>query len=232
MHGMFAHIFLGFDDPRLEPLGEPIDVIARRGQGVLFSGMMLHGSSNPGDSRRVSCDMRFFPLSPFLPSPIHTLGDRPLAALRDGLGRAGHDELRAAFLASMIALGQDVEVPAAQGRSTLHWPAYLQQTFSEENDLARSTFESFVNTGFGIDGVEPFLRHHGRELQVEPLRDLLGRLRKLEPNAPELGALERHLEFLADLNARRKANGEPHDVTITTSRSRRHDHDVTITTAP
>ena len=104
--GLLHNTFLDFDDSHLTSLAEPVDIAARRGTGVLFHALMPHGSSNPADSRRVSCDLRFFPLTSFLPSRIHPLHERPFEAHRRGLERATDDTLRAPFLEALTFLGQ------------------------------------------------------------------------------------------------------------------------------
>ena len=73
--GLLCNDFLELDDQRLAALEKPIEVHAKIGTGVLFNALMLHGTGNPGSQRRVSCDIRFFPLCAFLPSTVHFLDE-------------------------------------------------------------------------------------------------------------------------------------------------------------
>jgi len=75
--GLLCHSWLNLKDERLTQIGSPFDIKARAGTAVLFNGLMLHGTSNPGTERRVSCDVRFFPLCGFLPSKVYSLISKP-----------------------------------------------------------------------------------------------------------------------------------------------------------
>jgi hypothetical protein len=75
--GLLCHRWLQLDDECLKSLGEPIDIQAEPGTAVLFNALLLHGTSKAGAMRRVSCDIRFFPLCAFLPSEVHPLNATP-----------------------------------------------------------------------------------------------------------------------------------------------------------
>ena len=64
--------------PRLAQLAPPVEIEARAGTGVIFNALLFHGTGKLGARRRVSCDLRFFPLCGFLPSEVHFLDDQPL----------------------------------------------------------------------------------------------------------------------------------------------------------
>ncbi|MEP6999582.1 MAG: phytanoyl-CoA dioxygenase family protein, partial [bacterium] len=85
-HGLLCQQWLKLEDPRLSPFRPPIDIQAQAGTAVIFNSLLLHSSSNPGPRRRLSCDLRFFPLCGFLPSTPHILGSQPLRVLRTGTG--------------------------------------------------------------------------------------------------------------------------------------------------
>ena len=185
--GLIANEFLQFDDPRLAPLGRPLDILARRGEGVIFNAMMLHGSSNPGRSRRVSCDLRFFPLTAFLPSEVHALGDQPWERHLEGLTAATTDRLRAPFLEVGAFLGRggglDPELAPEldpeldpEGHSPLLWVQYLRRLLAGDLAGARQSFERFVNAGFGVDDVSAYERLFDGQRHTAAIKRLRARV--------------------------------------------------------
>jgi hypothetical protein len=195
--GMLQNTFLEFDDPRLETLGEPVDIRARRGTGAIFNALMPHGSSNPSRARRVSCDIRFFPLTAFLPSEIRTLTDRPLEAHRRGLERAESDAIRAPFLEALAFLGQPPVHAPASGPGPLHWVDHLNELIAGDRVGARRSFEAFISDDVGVDEIEAYDRFFDGTLHSENLQRLRTRLGRLEPHAPELEYFDRWLGHLS-----------------------------------
>jgi len=178
-HGLLANEFLHFDDPRLAALGPPLDIAARRGEAVLFNALMMHGSSNPGPARRVSCDLRFFPLTAHLPSEIHVLGADPVAQHLAGLAElseADHDSLRAPFLETLAFLEQPAPEIQPRGRSVLWWVQYLRRLVTGDRAGARESFERFVNVAFGVDDYPAFERFFDGPRYAQPLERLRARL--------------------------------------------------------
>ena len=170
--GLIANEFLQFDDPRLTPLGPPLDIVARRGEGVIFNALMLHGSSNPGTSRRVSCDLRFFPLTAFLPSEVHVLGEDPQEQHLEGLAAATTDRLRAPFLEAEVFLGHGIGELEPEGHSPVLWVQYLRRLLAGDLAGARQSFERFVNAGFGVDDVSAYERLFDGQRHPEAIEGL------------------------------------------------------------
>lgn len=192
--GLLCNEWMRNDDPRAARAGEPFDVVARRGRCVLFHALLLHGSANPGRKRRVSCDLRFFPLCSFLPSEIHPLGAKPLAALREAAARPDGEILRASKIEAQAFLGLAPGVPAAPRHSVLNWAAMVAELVAGRPDRARERLEMLVNRDIGIDGAEVYARKfHDRPMHLLPLARLRERLGALEPGAPELAAIDRRL---------------------------------------
>lgn len=176
--GLLSHKWLDPNDSRLTRYGTPIDIPARRNSGVLFNAMMLHGTGNPGPQRRVSCDIRFFPLCGFLPSETYLLTERPYAFLRNAIPRAPGHAVQAPLLEDLIFLGKEKEarssVPQLNSpprHCVLNWVNYLADAVQGNWDAAGSHLEKFVNTEIGIDEPWTFFEklHRGR-LHASTLR--------------------------------------------------------------
>lgn len=154
--GLICNRWLALDDERLAPLGEPIDIVARTGTAVLFNALMLHGTSNPGPLRRVSCDIRFFPLCGFLPSETHLLEASPSDALREGLVRAFSPVLQAPLLEDQVFLGDEIQLEDVPPLSVLNWVRFLSDVVAGRKDEAVAHLERFVNTDMGFDSVTAY----------------------------------------------------------------------------
>ncbi len=192
--GLLCNEWMKNDDPRAARAGEPYDVVAKRGRCVLFHALLLHGSANPGRKRRVSCDLRFFPLCSFLPSEIHAIGPSPLADLRAAAARPDGEILRASKLEAQAFLGLAPGVPAAPRHSVLHWAAMVSELVAGRPARALERIEMMVNREIGIDGAEIYSRKfHDRPMHSAPLARLRERLVILEPDAPELAAIDRRI---------------------------------------
>jgi hypothetical protein len=197
-HGLLCQEWMKLEDPRLATFGEPIDVKAEFGTAMVFNALLLHSSSNPGYRRRVSCDIRFFPLCGFLPSNVHVLGNEPLAEFRRGLERSGGPTLRAPYLeaAAFMGLGGDPE--SCPPHSILNWANFVLNTVKGDKDQALADLTRFVNLERGIDGVDAYsVKFHNKPVHRSTLAGLLDKLRAIDPHAPELAALERQVEGMA-----------------------------------
>ena len=195
-HGLICHEWLKLDDPRLLAFGPPIDVQAEVGTCVIFNSLLLHSSSNPGPRRRVSCDIRFFPLTGFLPSQVRVLGD-PLATLRAGLARDDGPTLKAPHLEAAAFLGLVTTPTDCPPYSILNWANYLSVLLSGNVDEALPHLARFVNTERGVDTVDIYAsKFHNREVHHQTLAGLLDVLRGTSPGAPELPAFERRVRAL------------------------------------
>ena len=185
--GLLCHRFISLDDPRLAALGEPVDVHAKRGSAILFNALMLHGTSNPGPLRRVSCDIRFFPLCPYLGSDVHLLDPAPYRMMRKALERGDSPVLTSPLLEARHYLGDPGLQENVPPRSVLNWPNYLYHAFRNDRQAALACLENFVNDEIGTDRGEVYAsKYFGRPLAAEPIELLRARLALLEPYAPEL----------------------------------------------
>lgn len=196
--GLLCQEWMKLDDPRLASFGAPLDVQAQVGTAVVFNSLLLHSSSNPGFRRRVSCDIRFFPLCGFLPSTVHVLGSNPLAELRQNLERVQGPTLREAALETAAFLGLARTVESCPPYSILNWGNFVLAAVQGHPDQALEHLTRFVNTERGIDGVEAYSsKFHNRPIHRSTLEGLLQRLKGIDPRAPEIEALERQVGTLA-----------------------------------
>jgi len=154
--GLLCNTWLSLKDPRLTAFGAPIDLPARRGTAVVFNSLLLHASSNPGPRRRVSCDIRFFPLCGFLPSIPYALGDASLAALQQALIEPTGPTLAAPIRESLAYLGEDVLDEDVPPHSILNWANYLHHYVRGNHSAALPYLERFVNQVSGVDGPDPY----------------------------------------------------------------------------
>lgn len=192
--GLLCHEWLKLDDPRLAAFGEPLDLPATADTCVIFNSLALHSSSNPGPHRRVSCDIRFFPLTAFLPSQVHLLGRDPLGTLREGLARADGPTLKAPHLETAAFLGHMTAPVSCPPYSIVNWANYLAVLLSGRPDDALPHLARFVNTERGVDTVDTYAaKFHNREVHRETLSVLLAALRAMAPDAPEVASLERRV---------------------------------------
>ena len=173
--GMLCNRWVDLASPDLAPLGEPVDIVAKRGRAVVFNAMCLHGSSNPGAQRRVSCDIRFFPLCGFLPSTPWILGEDPL----EELTRANEGDapvLRSPRLEARAFLGEPVEVPAADGEIVYRWPRYVA-ALCRGDETAASELARYANPEVtGETGDVYVKKYHGKPIFGEMLTALRERL--------------------------------------------------------
>jgi len=170
-HGLLCNDFLKLDDERLAGLDEPIEVEARLGTGVLFNALMLHGTGTPGPRRRVSCDIRFFPLCGYLPSKVHFLDDDPMGAIETGLSQAYGPTLQSPLREAEVLLGQGTLQENVHPLSPLNWTNYLYHVLRGELDEALVYLKEFTNTAIGYDGPEVYTRKfHGRPINEIALR--------------------------------------------------------------
>jgi hypothetical protein len=158
--GLLTSRWLELDDPRVTPMGKPLDIEAREGTAVVFNSLVLHGTSNPGPMQRVSCDIRFFPLCGFLPSTPRVLS-RTAARNRECAG-VEHPVLCAPILEDRVWLGQDVEIEEPPEHSVLNWVHYIANVRNGEPEEALRYLERFTNQRIGVDGPGVYAaRFHG-----------------------------------------------------------------------
>ena len=197
--GLLSSEWLALDDPRLASLEKPVDVQAARGTAVVFNAMLLHGTSNPGPRRRVSADIRFFPLCGFLPSEVHVLGDDPLRRLDERLREETAATLRAPLLEDRVFLGGEIPAEAVPARSVLNWVSYIDDLTRGRHEQALPHLERFANEDFDATGPATYSgKFHKRPVSAGTLRAVRDRLSAMTPGAPELADLDRLLTRLAN----------------------------------
>lgn len=187
--GLLCNTWLNLQDQRLPLLGNPVDVQARKGIAVLFNGLTLHGTSNPGPERRISCDIRFFPLCAFLPSEVHLLSSKLHQLLGEGLRQAGGPTIKAPLLEDLVFLGEESRArrttPALNEPprySVYNWVNYISCVLRGEMEAALPQLNRFVNTEIGVDEPEVYInKFHGKQLSVTTLHSLRNRLARFIP---------------------------------------------------
>jgi len=124
---------------------------------VIFNAMLMHATSNPGTKRRLSTDLRFFPLTGFVPSEVRSLVADPKEALHDGLARDDGVTLQAPLREGLAFYGEwkpDAAVPAL---SILNWANYIAVLLKDGADAALPHLSRFVNEDLGWDKVDAYL---------------------------------------------------------------------------
>lgn len=168
-HGLLNNQWVSLEDPWLEQFGTPIDVPAEEGIAIVFNSLLLHASSNPGPRRRVSCDIRFFPLCGFLPSLPRVLGERPAEWLRTAESMSHGPTLTAPIRETLAFLGEDVLDESVPPHSILNWANYLHRYLRGEANAAAEMVR-FVNTDRGLDTPEIYTsKFHNQPIHREPI---------------------------------------------------------------
>jgi len=168
--GLLCHQWMELDDERLELFGEPVEISSKEGDAVMFNALLLHGTGESGPARRVSCDIRFFPLCGWLPSTVHSIADRPREALRAARASETDDTLLAPLLEASALLGEDASVGQVPPLSILNWAAYLNALVADDSDAALDYITQFVNERQGIDPPAVYIeKFHGRPFEQDTL---------------------------------------------------------------
>jgi hypothetical protein len=154
--GMLCNRWIELTDPRLKPLGEPIDIRAEVGAAVIFNAMLLHGTSNAGPRQRVSCDIRFFPLCGFLPSEVRTAGHASLDEIERLAATAPGPVLRAPLGETRVFLGEDVALEDARAHCVTNWVNYINLGTRGKPAEALPYLEAFTNVEIGIDAPDVY----------------------------------------------------------------------------
>lgn len=192
--GLLCNEWLRLDDPRLSPFGKPIDISATAGKAVIFNALLLHSSSNPGPRRRISCDIRFFPLCGFLPSLPRCLDQSPGARLLEGLARAKGPTLRAPVLETLAFLGATLPEESIPSHAMTNWAHYITRLVHEDPDGALPWMQRFVNAELGVDAAEVYsAKFHRKPIHLEPIRCAADRLEPGHPLRDAAARVEAHL---------------------------------------
>jgi hypothetical protein len=172
--GLLCHKWLQLDDACLVRFGDPVEVEARPGTAVIFNSLLLHGTGEAGPLRRVSCDIRFFPLCRYLPTRPYLLHKSPLEYIGNALESTPGPTLRAPLLEHLALLDRPADVGDVPAHSILNWARYLAQMRAGEAELARRSLERFVNVEAGVDGPEVYLSKFCQpQMHEDTLGDLL-----------------------------------------------------------
>jgi hypothetical protein len=173
--GMLVDRWLRLDDERLQSLGEPVDVPAQPGRAIVFSSMLVHGTSNPGPMRRVSCDIRFFPLCGYLPTQPHFLSPDPLQSLRSCPDQ--DPVLLAPRREALAWLGQWRDDEPMEPLAPLQWPRFLQASLQGNARRARQHFDALVHPELASGSADAFAkRFYGRSPERSALHQTWARL--------------------------------------------------------
>lgn len=195
--GLICDSWLANDDERVVQLGPPVDIQARRGQAILFHAMLVHGSCNAGPRRRVSCDIRFFPLCGFLPTQPVFLHEHPCQALATQLETNPPDTIRASLQESQVFLGQKPELTAAEPLSVMNWVQVVEALARNDKASAFEHLRQFVNHEIGTGTVEDYSdRMLNCPINGAMLKQLSERLAQAEPQ----GEYSNQLSRFADLH--------------------------------
>lgn len=163
--GLMVHRMWKLDDPRTARLAPPIDLPAKHGRGVLFNALLLHGTGKTGKRRRVSCDIRFFPLCGFLGTEAHLLAPDPIESLSKAMARTQDRVLRTPLLEDLVFLGEHNGPVSAPPLSVENWVNYLIARMQADGDAARRSLERMVNVD--LSGEDP--TQFGMKWQAHPI---------------------------------------------------------------
>jgi len=175
--GLLCDRFVPVDHPRLAQLDKPIEFQARPGTGILFNALLLHGTGDGGERRRVSCDLRFFPACGFLQSHVHSLTESPWNWIQDSLQTNPGAVRRAPLLENLALSGDRIHVDHLPCGSILNWANYLGEFCNGSPDRAIPHLRHFANTEIGLEAANVYVtKFHGHPMNKETLqriRDLV-----------------------------------------------------------
>jgi hypothetical protein len=175
--GLLCQQFVPLDHERLAQLSTPVDIQAEPGTAVIFNALVLHGTGEGNELRRVSADIRFFPSCGYLPTRTHALTDSPCTFIQESLAQAPGPTRRAPLLENLALAGNRSKLGNAPRFSILNWANYLDEACNGQADRAVFHLERFANTEVGMDAPEVYVsKFHGRPMEPETLqriRDLM-----------------------------------------------------------
>jgi hypothetical protein len=181
-HGLLNHQWVALDDPWLDLFGTPVDIPAQEGTAVVFNSLLLHATSKPGPRRRVSCDIRFFPLCGFLPSTPHVLGKDPAGRLREGRPAGTGPTLRAPIRETLAYLGERVFDPSVPPLSILNWANYVDRYVNGWADAVEH-MARFVNVERGKDTPDVYTaKFHNQPIHTGTIRAAVAGVVARSPN--------------------------------------------------
>ncbi|HEY2804504.1 MAG TPA: phytanoyl-CoA dioxygenase family protein [Gemmatimonadales bacterium] len=176
--GLLCNQWLSLNDDRLKNFRPPVDIQAKVGTCVIFNSLLLHSSSNPGPRRRLSCDIRFFPLCGFLPSTPYVLGDRALETIKSQLAKTEGATLREPLLEVLAWLGENVLDTSVPPHDIRNWANYLSVLLGGDPARALPYMVRFVNEKIGVDGPDAYTsKFHDRPVHDDVIEGVRARLK-------------------------------------------------------
>jgi hypothetical protein len=158
--GLLCNHWLQLDDPNLEKLEPPVDIQAEPGEAILFNALLLHGTSNPGPTHRISCDIRFFPLCGYLPSEPDILNDNPQEFILEQKRLTTQDTLLAPLLETETFLGKDIALIEPERFSALHWVLYEKASLENNRAMAGKALQMMTNQSLTQETHLDYLRKY------------------------------------------------------------------------
>jgi hypothetical protein len=156
-YGMLCRKFPALDDPKLAAFRPHVDVQARPGTAAIFNALLPHATSNPGQRRRLSCDIRFFPLTGFVPSTPRVISSRPMDVIKAGLARDDGPTLKAPLKEALAFLGQGTVDASVPPLGIGNWANYITVLQNDGPEAALPHLVRFVNTKEGWEPPEAYL---------------------------------------------------------------------------
>lgn len=157
----------------LEKLGSPVDILPQVGNVLIFNAMLLH-ASRVGPSKRVSCDLRFFPFCGVLDSTPCLIADQAVTTLQEKVFQKKGDTLQAPLWETMAYLGHSLPDAAVARHSALHWSRHLDHFIHSDLEAANRDLRMMVNDDLGFERAETFLDKYSRDrLDPKPYAALL-----------------------------------------------------------
>ena len=173
-HGLLCQRWLDPGDQRVSEFASPLHIAAEPGRAVLFNALLLHATSNAGPLRRVSCDIRFFPLCGFLPSDPWLVGRQrtlPHAA------ESAPDETLQAPRFEADALLRGNPPGEVERHSILNWANYIAALVQGDQAAAVAHLKRFVEPRLSGETAQVYIeRFHGRPLEHQMLASVESRL--------------------------------------------------------
>lgn len=175
--GFLTNRWLPYDVTGIDRIGPYVDIEARAGETLFFNFLLLHGTSRPGPTLRMSCDVRFFPFCGLLDSPVKVLRTEPVRWIGERLSTVSDDTLVAPLRETLAYLGQDLPWPALRPHSPLHWARFVEGCLRNDAGQKADAISHLANADVGFDPVADYLgRFTGLTLEAQPYRSALPHL--------------------------------------------------------
>lgn len=174
--GLFCNTWLAPDNEGLARLGKPIEIYPQEGELLIFNALTLH-ASRVSPTRRISCDLRFFPFCGFLDSTPHVLTDNPWQFIEARLTHRLGDTIRAPLFEDLAFVGAPLSIPPPADHSVLCWPHYVQARLKGTASDALRYLTNMVNEDLGFEKASMFLeKYEDDHLLMKPYAAILSTL--------------------------------------------------------